>query len=60
MAEEMVLGKRTQGERHLENKGKRRTLARKSVLLSMSMAIMLYSVHNGIVGEGSNMHQQHR
>jgi hypothetical protein len=47
-----------QRERHLQSRGGRRTLARSSVLLVMSMVIMLHSVHNGRKGEGSNRHQQ--
>jgi hypothetical protein len=43
--EEMVHGRRTQGEKHLQNKERRRTLARSRVFLVMSTTTMLHSVH---------------
>ena len=54
--EEMIL----QGERHLQNRGRRRALARSSVLLVISKATMLHSVHNERKGKGSNKHHQQR
>jgi hypothetical protein len=47
-AEEMIL----QGERHLQNRGRRKTLARSSVLL--------HNVHSERKGKGSNMHHQQK
>jgi hypothetical protein len=55
-AEEVVLRR----ERYLQIRGGRRTLARSSVFLVMSMVIMPYRVHSGGEGEGSSRHQQLR
>jgi hypothetical protein len=49
-AEKVVL----QRERHLQSRGGRRTLARSSVLLVMTLVIMLHSVHSEGEGEGSD------
>jgi hypothetical protein len=49
-----------QGERHLQRSGRRRTLARSSVLVVISYATMLHSVHNEKEGKGSNKNHQLR
>jgi hypothetical protein len=57
--EEMVLG-RTHGEGRLQSRGRRRTLARSSVLLAMNMVIMLYNVNNGRKEVRRNNHYRQR
>jgi hypothetical protein len=56
--DEMVSRIRKKGERHIESRGRIRTLARSRVLLSMIMVNMLHSVHSERKGVGINKHHQ--